>query len=158
MNIQRLIQALVDAGADFVIIGGWSAILHGSRHMTDDLDITFSRVPENLKRLVQALAPFHPRLRGLPSQLPFLWEVATLRNSTTTTLDTDLGAIDLLAEVSGLGSYAEILAASPVAEAFERKVHILCLKHLIAAKRAAGRDKDLRVLPELESLLEAQQE
>ena len=84
--------------------------------------------------------------------------VATLRNSTTTTLDTDLGAIDLLAEVSGLGSYAEILAASPVAEAFERKVHILCLKHLIAAKRAAGRDKDFRVLPELESLLEAQQE
>ena len=68
---------------------------------------------------MQALAPFHPRLRNLPPPLPFLWEVATLRNSTTTTLDTDLGAIDLLAKVSGLGSYAEILAASPLVEAFD---------------------------------------
>ena len=108
---------------------------------------------------MQALAPFHPRLRNLPPPLPFLWEVATLRNSTTTTtLDTDLGAIDLLAEVSGLGSYAEILAASPLVEAFERRVRILCLTDLIAAKRATGRDKDLRVIPELESLLEAQEE
>src|ERR1022692_2965660 len=135
MSVQSLVQALSDADADFVIIGGWAAILHGSRHLTDDLDVTFSRGTENLKRLVQALAPFHPRLRNFPPQLPFLWEVATLRNTTTTTLDTDLGAIDLLAEVTGLGSYAEIFAASPLVEAFERKVRILSLIDLIAAKR-----------------------
>jgi len=41
--------------------------------------------------------------------------------------------------------------------AFDRQVRTLDLRSLIAAKRAAGRDKDLLALPELESLLEAQE-
>jgi hypothetical protein len=39
MNVSRLIQAMIDAGVEFVIVGGWSAILHGSSHTTRDLDI-----------------------------------------------------------------------------------------------------------------------
>ena len=30
------------------IIGGWSAILHGSSNVTNDLDVCYSRLPENL--------------------------------------------------------------------------------------------------------------
>ena len=40
-------------------------------------------------------------------------------------------------------------------ETFDRTISILDLPSLIQAKRAAGRDKDLAALPELESLLEA---
>jgi hypothetical protein len=40
-------------------------------------------------------------------------------------------------------------------DAFDRKIAILDLPSLIKAKRAAGREKDLAALPELESLLEA---
>ena len=58
---------------------------------------------ENSRRLVRALAPYHPRLRGLPKGLPFIWDQATLRDGTIIRLDTDLGKIDLLAEVAGLG-------------------------------------------------------
>jgi hypothetical protein len=39
--------------------------------------------------------------------------------------------------------------------AFDREVWTLDLPGLIRAKRAAGRPKDLLVLPELESLLDA---
>jgi hypothetical protein len=42
-------------------------------------------------------------------------------------------------------------------EAFDRNVWTLDLPSLIPAKRAAGREKDLRVLPELEGLLEAEE-
>jgi predicted nucleotidyltransferase len=157
MNPDVAVQALCDAGVEFVIIGGWSAILHGSAFMTNDLDVCFSRTTENLKRIVGALAPYHPRLRDLPVGLPFIWDESTLRNGTVFTLTTDLGAVDLLAEVAGLGSFDEVRAGSVSVDAFGRRVRTLDLKSLIQAKRAAGREKDLRALPELESLLEAEE-
>jgi hypothetical protein len=157
VNVEAAVQALVDAGVEFVIIGGWSAILNGSSYSTNDLDICFARKSENLRHLAQALAPFHPRLRDLPKGLPFVWDQATLRNGTVFTLDTDLGKIALLAEVAGLGTFEQITGGSVVTEAFDRHVRMLDLKSLIEAKRAAGRDKDLMVLPELESLLEAEE-
>ncbi len=155
MNFIAAVQALVDGGADFVIIGGWSAILHGSSSITNDLDICYSRNPDNLKRVVVALTPFHPRLRDLPQNLPFVWDQATLRNAAVLTLSTDLGAIDLLAEVTGLGGFEEVKANSALVQAFDREVWTLNLPALIRAKRAAGRAKDMQVLPELEGLLEA---
>jgi predicted nucleotidyltransferase len=157
MNVEAAIQALVDVGVEFVIIGGWSAILNGSAYTTNDLDVCYARSSENLRRLALALAPYHPRLRDLPSDLPFVWDQATLRNGTVFTLDTDLGKIDLLAEVAGLGTFEEIAKGSVATEAFGRQVRTLDLKSLIKAKRAAGRSKDLNVLPELEGLLEAEE-
>src|SRR4051812_25870483 len=118
MNFDLAVQSLCDARVDFILIGGWSAILHGSAYITNDLDICFDRDRANLKRLATALAPYHPKLRGLPSDLPFVWDHATLRNGTMFTLDTDLGMIDLLAEVTGLGSFTEVAAEAIEVEAF----------------------------------------
>jgi hypothetical protein len=155
MNFIVAVQALADEGVDFVIIGGWSAILHGSSSVTNDLDICYSRNSDNLKRLASALAAFHPRLRDLSQDLPFVWDQATLPNAAILTLSTDLGAIDLLAEVSGLGGFEDVKAHSILVQAFDREIWTLDLPALIRTKRAAGRAKDLQVLPELEGLLEA---
>ena len=138
MNFDRAVHALCDAGVEFIIIGGWSAILHGSANVTSDLDLFFTRRRGNLRRLVGALAPYHPRLADLPEGLPFIWDEATLRNGTIFTLARELGRIDLLGEVSGLGSFEEVEAASLVVDAFGRQVRTLDLRSLIAAKRAAG--------------------
>jgi predicted nucleotidyltransferase len=156
VNFAAAVQMLSDAGVEFIIIGGWSAILHGSAHITNDLDLFFSRKAENLRRLAQALAPYHPRLRDIPEGLPFVWDEATLRSATILTLTTDLGMIDLLAEVTGLGPFEEVNAKSVTVEAFGRKVKTLDLKNLIKAKLAMSRDKDISVVRELESLLEAE--
>ncbi len=157
MKFDTAVQALVDSGVEFIIIGGWCAVLHGSSTLTNDLDIFFPRGADNVRRLVAALKPFRPRLRGLPADLPFIFDEATLRNGTVFTLATDVGDIDLLAEVSGLDPFDKVQALAVTVEAFGRKVRTLDLKSLVQAKRAAGRDKDLRTLPELESLLEAEE-
>lgn len=154
-RFERAIRALSEARVEFVVIGGFSAILHGSAHVTLDLDVAYSRNPENLKCLAAALAPFHPRPEGLPAHLPFVWDAATLANGTLFTLTSDLGRIDLMAEVSGLGSFSEIWAESLEVELFGCKVRNLSLTDLLKSKRAAGRAKDLQVIPELESILEA---
>ena len=155
MQFERAVQTLCDSAVDFVVIGGVAATLHGSVRVTYDLDICYSRASDNLRRLVAALAPLHPRPRGLPHDLPFLWDEKTLGNATVLTLETDLGAIDLLAEVAGIGEYGEVEARSLSVEAFGRKIRTLDLRSLITAKRTAGRQKDREALPELEGLLES---
>jgi len=76
MNLAKAVHVLADAVVHFVVIGGWSAILHGSDHTTTDIDFCYSRRSDNLKRLATALAPYHP----LPRDLPFVWDDTTLRN------------------------------------------------------------------------------
>ena len=158
MNFEIALQRLCDAGVDFVVIGGWAAIFHGSAHVTIDLDICYSRDKANLQKLVGALAPYHPRPRGFADNLPFVWDAATLANGTVFTLITDLGIIDMMAEVSGIGTYADAHAASVEVDAFGRRLRALDLRALIQAKKAAGRPKDFLILPELEGLLEASQD
>ncbi len=156
MQFERAIQALCDAEVEFVVIGGLSATFHGSVRITYDLDICYSRRPANLRRLSDALAPFHPRPRGFPTGVPFFWDEKTFSNSTILTLRTDIGEIDLMAEVMGLGAFDDVARDALEIEAFERQFRTLDLPALIRAKRATGREKDLAALPELESLLEAE--
>ena len=158
MQFEKAVQTLCDAGVEFVVIGGLSATFHGSSQVTYDLDICYSRSSANLRLLASALGPFHPRPRGLPAGLPFVWDERTLSNATVLTLQTDIGEIDLLAEVTGLGAFEDVKRHSTIVEAFDREIATLDLASLIRAKRAAGREKDLRSLAELESLLEAEDE
>jgi len=158
VEIDRAIRTLCDGGVEFIVIGGVAAVLHGSAVVTFDLDILYSRTGSNVRRLADALAPFHPRPRGFPQGLPFVWDAATLRNSSVLTLIKDLGDLDLLAEVAGVGSYTEAeLKAVPI-DAHGRHFLILDLRDLLRSKRAAGRPKDLAAIAELESLLEAQED
>jgi hypothetical protein len=154
MRIDIAVQTLADAGVEFVLIGGWAAILNGSVRTTRDLDICYARTPENHRRLAAALSPFLHRPRDFPMGVPFIWDATTLSHGTVFTLTTTLGSIDLLAEVDGLGSYQQVKASAKLVDAFDRSVWTLDLRGLIDSKRAAGRPKDLQALPELESLLE----
>ena len=70
------------------------------------------------------------------------------------TLSTNLGDLDILGEVSGLGGYAEALQFSEELELYGMRCRVLTLEGLIKTKKAAGRTKDLMLLPELEALIE----
>ena len=98
-----------------------------------------------------------PRLRGAPADLPFQWDAQALRNGLNFTLQTDLGALDLLGEIQGVGTYCDVRKNAIELDLFDVPCAVMSLEDLIAAKRAAGRPKDLLVLPELEALLEARQ-
>lgn len=73
---------------------------------------------------------------------------------TILTLTTDLGDVDILGEVSGLGSYEKLLPVSEEMDVFGMRCKVLSLEGLIKNKRIVGRTKDLMLLPELEALLE----
>jgi hypothetical protein len=156
MRLEETIRALFDANVEFVLIGGAAMQMQGSAHLTEDLDFCYSRSAKNLERLARAIAPHHPRLRGAPENLPFRFDAATIKRGLNFTLITDLGWIDFLGEVTGLGSYEEVKKNSEVIPIFDMDCLVLSLAGLIRAKKAAGRDRDLEVLPELEGLLDLQ--
>jgi hypothetical protein len=154
IQVEPTLRLLTQHQVEFVIVGGVAISAHGSSYLTFDLDVCYARTRDNLKRLAAALAPYQPRPRDFPADLPFFWGEQTLRQGMNFTLTTDLGNIDLLGEVKGLGTYTEARAASVVMNLFGLSCQVLSLDALIITKRAAGRTKDLLVLPELEALRE----
>ncbi|WP_434479526.1 hypothetical protein [Gemmatimonas sp.] len=153
-QLEQLLRALHEARVAFIVVGGVAARAHGSSRLTDDLDISYARSPANLARLVAALGPLNPYLRGAPPGLPFEWSVATLRAGLNFTLTTSAGAIDLLGEITGGGHYEDLLAHTLPISIFGCDLQLLDLPWLVRVKRAAGRPKDLEVIAELEALQE----
>ncbi len=154
MKLEETLRTLFDANVEFVLIGGAAMQVQGSAHLTEDLDFCYSRSARNMDRLALALAPHHPRLRGAPENLPFRFDAATIKRGLNFTLMTDLGWIDFLGEVAGLGGYEDVKKNSEVMPIFEMDCQVLSLEGLIRAKKAAGRSRDLEVIPELEGLLD----
>jgi hypothetical protein len=153
-SFKRTLDALRDSAMDFIVIGGVAAAAHGLAQVTFDLDVCYERSRKNLERLSAALRPYHPRLRDAPEGLPFVLDVGTIERGMNFTLTTDLGDLDLLGEVAGIGQYRDVLPVSDTIELFGRPCLILSLEGLIRSKRAAGRRKDLDALPALEALRE----
>jgi predicted nucleotidyltransferase len=153
-DFRGLIQTLHDSHVDFIVVGGAAATAHGSARLTLDLDIVYRRTPGNMANIVRALAVHRPYLRGAPPGLPFRWDEATLTHGLNFTLITDIGAIDLLGEITGGGGYDALLPRTEALQVFGVECRCLSLEQLIAVKRAAGRVKDLEAIAELEVIRE----
>lgn len=155
-SFRDLLEVLVNGGVEFVLIGGVAASVHGSARYTQDVDVVYNRTPDNIARLTIALAAIHPYLRGAPLGLPFHFDAATVKRGLNFTLTTDLGALDLLGEASGNGTYQALQAHSQTRLLLGLPCLCVDLPKLIELKRAAGRPKDYEALAELEALLEEQ--
>jgi hypothetical protein len=147
-----LIRALADGGVEYILVGGVAATIHGSARLTRDVDVVYSRRPDNLARIVAALGPFEPYLRGAPRGLPFRWDDDTLARGLNFTLTTTLGDIDLFGEITGGGGFDQLRTHAHPVRVFDRDVLCLDLPMLIRVKRAAGRPRDLDALAELEAI------
>ena len=147
-----LLRALASADVEFILAGGAAATVHGAIRSTQDIDIVYNRSVQNLQRLVIALGPHHPYLRGAPPGLPFRLDLETLKGGLNFTLVTDLGWIDLLGELAGGGRYEDLISHVVMEEVFGIRFHVLDLDTLIHTKRSAGRPKDFEGIAELEFL------
>ncbi len=153
-DFEAVIRAFSESGVECVIVGGLAATIHGATRLTQDVDFVYSRRRPNIERLINALRPYAPYLRGAPPGLPFVWSEDTIERGLNFTLTTAIGDVDLLGEIVGGGDYDALVPHAVDIEIFGYRCRCLDLPGLIRAKRAAGRPKDLEVLAELEALLE----
>lgn len=148
-----MLQGLRANEVKFVVVGGLAATAHGSRRVTDDVDICYDPGKANVTRLAKLLGQWDAYPRGIDRGLPFFMDERQFRTTPIMTLTTREGFIDVLNIVKGVGEYSKCRRRSAEVEAFGIRFRVLDLPALIDAKRAAGRPKDIDQLPELEALL-----
>jgi hypothetical protein len=156
--VKDTIIRLAEAKVEFVVVGGISAVLLGAPIITADLDICYRRTPENIARLAAALGPLRPKARGLPPDLPFVFDARTIQLGSNFTLEIGDESLDLLGIMSGLGGYEQILGQCESVPLEGHTIRVLSLEQLIVTKEAAGRPKDLATLPVLRATLELRQQ
>ena len=137
-----LIHALVQAGVDFVVIGGVAVVVQASPRFTRDLDISYATDTANLERLGTLLVSLDARLRGVEGDVPFVPDARTLRHTQMLTLTTRDGDLDLLVDPPGSPGYSALRRHADVVDLDGDPARIASLEHLIEMKRAAGRPQD----------------
>jgi hypothetical protein len=153
-DFRGLLRILSEAHVEFIVVGGVAASAHGSPRLTLDLDIVYRRNDDNIARLVQALAPLNPYLRGAPPGLPFHFDADTTKRGLNFTLITELGSLDVLGEIAGGGGFDNLKPHSVLVKLHGFDCLCLDLDWLIRVKRAAGRPKDVEAIAELEAIVE----
>lgn len=148
----ELLAALAVRHVDYILVGGAAAVLAGAWLATEDLDIVPDLAPANLERLLAALADldavyFDPAGREIRPDLD------KLRSFRLSLLRTRLGRLDVLREIGSGLDYAALAARAVDYDLGGVRVRAADLETQIAAKEAAGRDKDRAHLPILREAL-----
>lgn len=108
MHLNKLIERLCDADIDFVIVGGFAGVLHGSTLVTRDLDVCILLSGEKVQRLRETFSDLQPKHRFATQRLSFLDNPepgVVLKNLY---LETDLGPIDLSSSIKGIGDFDRV--------------------------------------------------
>ncbi|MDD4891144.1 MAG: nucleotidyltransferase [Phycisphaerae bacterium] len=153
-SILQILRRLRENNVEFVVIGGIAAVLHGSSLVTEDLDVACPLSEANAQRLHTALDDLHPVHRMTPTGKPLTESPAELAKFQNLYLRTDLGQVDFLGEVAGIGGYEEVRENAIVVDIAGVSCRVLSLPALIRAKEAMGRERDWRAVVQLQAILD----
>ncbi len=127
----------------YILVGGYSVILHGYSRTTGDMDIWVDRTSKNYKKIKLAFLNF-----GMPvfdmTEENFLhhpeWEVFKFGKPPS--------SIDVMIKIKGL-SFDECYNDAVFFEEDDLQIRTIHINNLIIAKKASGRSKDLNDLENL---------
>ncbi|QNN41383.1 nucleotidyltransferase [Pedobacter roseus] len=142
-DFREFIQALNNQGVKYILVGGYSVILHGYSRTTGDMDIWVERTEENYRKIFNAFFQF-----GMPvfdmTKDNFLhhpdWEVFSFGRPPV--------SIDLMIIVKGL-NFDECYPNSVFFEEDGLKIRTINYNDLLLAKKSAARAKDINDLENL---------
>lgn len=151
-SFEEIIERLISHNVKFILIGGYAAIVHGSTTVTNDLDILIPFEKNNLEKLLIAFKEIHPKHQE--NKLPLTKTAEELSHFKNLYLSTDIGPIDILGQIPGLGDYDKLLQHVIEIQLFDKKCLVLDLETLIESKRIMGRVKDKNAAIELKAIAE----
>lgn len=147
-----LLERLVHADVDFVIVGGYAGVVHGCTYVTQDVDIACDFSPANLLALQRAVSDLHPVHRMTPGRKPLELTPDNAAEFRNLYLNTDLGHLDCLSEVQGIGPYEHVKQASQPVEVEGMPLRVLTIEALITAKEAMHRPRDREAIRQLKAI------
>ena len=124
-NLNQLLQRLCDADIEFVIVGGFAATLHGSSLVTRDLDVCAVLSSDNVEKLRNALRDLRPAHRFTPLKLSFLEIPDPGVPMLNLYLSTEMGPVDILGSIMGVGEFEQVRAGAIEVELFGRRCRVI---------------------------------
>lgn len=148
----NLLKRIVDADIDFVVVGGFAGVVHGSSYVTQDIDICCDFSPDNLLSLQKAIADTNPIHRMTPKKIKLSINPQNIEQLKNLYIDTDIGQLDCLSFIDGIGDFENVKKQSVSVEVDGLKIHILSIDALIKAKQAMNRPHDKLVIEQLQAI------
>ena len=151
LEAAAIVAELNRHGVRYVVIGAFAAIAQQAPiPSTRDIDITPEMASDNLERLSSALKSLGARIRtdAVPEGLSFDHDGISLANAEIWNLICSFGEFDISFHPSGFaGGFNDLVLHSHQVAVDGVYVLIADLSDVIISKEAAGRPKDLQVLP-----------
>ena len=145
----------------YVVIGAFAAIAQQAPiPVTRDIDFTPEAGLDNLARLSRALRALDARVRteAEPGGLAFRHDAQSLGATAMWNLVCPNGEFDIVFQPSGFpGGYTDLAKRAHRMAVGEVEVMVADLVDVISSKEAAGRPKDIRLLPLLYRYRESRQ-
>jgi hypothetical protein len=145
---------------EFLVVGGFAAVLYGAPTTTGDLDILPLAHEENIGRLAAVLAALHAVVREPRSTGRQLAVTAALLQQTAVSAElggqlrtrTTAGPLDILWRLHDGRGYRDLVGRSCVLAEEDLRVRVIGLDDLIEVKRAIDRPQDRAALPYLREI------
>jgi hypothetical protein len=151
-DLTTLLERLMAADVEFVLVGGLAAVVQGAPITTFDLDVVHRRTEENVDRLIACLTNLGAHYRNRPDpRLPP--KRSALLGPGHSLFMTDLGPLDALGAIEEGADYEQLLPDCLNVPVGGRTVHVLSLAKIVALKRSSNDPKDKLRLPFLEAAL-----
>ena len=117
---------------------------------SQDIDVCCDFSTANLLLLQSALEGTHPVHRMTTNRVPLQLTEGNCDRLKNLYLDTDIGPLDCLGNILGLGGFHAVKQQSETIEIDGHSCRILRIEALIASKKAMGRPKDIETIQHLE--------
>jgi len=133
-DYKDMLQALLDHGVKFLLVGAYAMGVHGYPRATGDIDIWVEPSSENSARVYRSMAAFGAPLHEID-------EATFATPGVVFQIGIAPRRIDIITTISGI-RFDEAYQQRQVVEIEGLSIPILSLGDLIRNKRATGRDKD----------------
>ena len=141
-DFKEFAELLNAKGVEYLVVGGYALAAHGHPRYTGDIDFWVRPTPNNIDRLLSALAAFGFGSLGL--------QAGDFRADTVVQLGQPPRRIDLLTTIDGV-TFEDCYARREPVELAGLNLNIIGLEDFKTNKRATGRLKDLADLESLKS-------
>ncbi len=152
VNLGAILEGLLEASIDFILVGGLAAVVQGAPVTTMDVDIVHNRSPENIAKLIaflKSIEAFHRR----PDDKIIEPRESDISGKGHALFTTRLGALDVLAVIEEGKAYEDLLEHTVEIDFRTYTIRVLDLEMLIQLKRNSTDPKDIQRQPVFEETL-----
>jgi predicted nucleotidyltransferase len=151
-SLSALLEGLVDAGVEFILVGGLAAVVQGAPITTIDVDIVHRQTKDNITRLISFLKSIGAYHRRLDDEIiePAAEHISGKGHSLFVT---NYGPLDVLASIEKGQIYEDLIDHTVEIEFRGHLIRVLNLETLTELKRLSKDSRDKQRLSVLEETL-----